>query len=361
MPSSRHVRITRTAISPRFAIRIFESNATPGWASRNAVSYGRWAIARLPGPPLPEAPSAGRCGGSPPSTRRTGGSSTRHAAGAAAGLVAVADHQRVGPRAARACVGGTTGVVAPRLGAPAPGGRPGSIAHRHDGGGARARGCARRGVRDRRAPEMAERPRRGRSQARRTARRSGARGRQRARARRRRGLQPRAVDVPRRAGRDRDIVHHRSRPRTRARRAARRLPRPGRRSARRCLRDGRRRLPSSPLDPREARSASSSIEGSSSAAPGTSTTAVASSSHRRSGAVGRGRGRRRRAPSPGLTRRSASSGRRRVARRDRLGVGIAGDEGDEGVGEPPGHRARGAAAAPGRRCGRSAGPRACST
>jgi hypothetical protein len=40
MPSSRHARITRRAISPRFAIRIFLNTADPGAADRAHGSVG---------------------------------------------------------------------------------------------------------------------------------------------------------------------------------------------------------------------------------------------------------------------------------------------------------------------------------
>src|SRR5262245_23342989 len=97
MPSSRHVRITRIAISPRLTTRIFDGNgngfgpSVPGTgrrilrsmpdpaASPNHWGRGRWDVRHL---------------ASIDSTNRYLLDEAR--AGAAAGLVAVADHQTAG-------------------------------------------------------------------------------------------------------------------------------------------------------------------------------------------------------------------------------------------------------------------------
>jgi hypothetical protein len=47
MPSSRHVRMTRIAISPRFAIRIFDSNGSPGWVAEPARAAAGGRILKL--------------------------------------------------------------------------------------------------------------------------------------------------------------------------------------------------------------------------------------------------------------------------------------------------------------------------
>src|SRR5262245_34433101 len=101
MPSSRHVRITRTAISPRLAIRIFESTA-PRNAESGTAAEERRILRAMADRPATQGPAA---------TLRPDHFTVEHFAsvdstnswlldaardGAAAGLVAVADHQESG-------------------------------------------------------------------------------------------------------------------------------------------------------------------------------------------------------------------------------------------------------------------------
>src|SRR6188508_2576190 len=82
MPSSRHVRMTRSAISPRFAIRIFESMApypTGGGGQRSEPGPVKWVIRRFD---------------AVDSTNRYTLDEAR--AGAPEGLVVVADRQEAG-------------------------------------------------------------------------------------------------------------------------------------------------------------------------------------------------------------------------------------------------------------------------
>ena len=89
MPISRHVRMTRTAISPRLAMRIFSSTLGLSSAGR-ALTIARavWC--------LPCGPGNGRSAGSPRSTRPTSYLRDQARQGAPEGLVAVADHQTAG-------------------------------------------------------------------------------------------------------------------------------------------------------------------------------------------------------------------------------------------------------------------------
>src|SRR3954465_8589224 len=94
MPSSRHVRMTRTAISPRLAIRIFESTGTS--ADGNT---GRRILRAVPVPEATPQPVPGRFAEGrrlretdPPN--RDALDAAR--AGATDGVVVVADHQRAG-------------------------------------------------------------------------------------------------------------------------------------------------------------------------------------------------------------------------------------------------------------------------
>src|SRR4051812_33305560 len=94
MPSSRHVRMTRTAISPRLAIRIFESTGTSAGGKT-----GRRILRAVPDPQATPQPVPGRFAEVRrlPETDSTNQEALDAArAGAADGLVVVADHQRAG-------------------------------------------------------------------------------------------------------------------------------------------------------------------------------------------------------------------------------------------------------------------------
>ena len=213
MPSSRHVRMTRTAISPRFAIRIFDSNAAPSAASnvrvvepaaqaRAAVSYGPWrdaassrSDARLDGTRFGDVRRFAR------STRRTATSSTRPRTARADGLVAVADHQTQRPGPTRphrgvAPPGSSLLVVGAAAAARSRAERRRTCVTMAAGLAADRRRA--RGRRLRRRAQVAQRPR-GRT----TASSPGilAETRRRRRGRRRHGLQRALAVVPRRARR----------------------------------------------------------------------------------------------------------------------------------------------------------------
>ena len=114
MPSSRHVRMTRTAISPRLAMRIFSSTL--------GLSSGTWAftIARAVWC-VPCGQGSGRSAGSTEIDSTNTYLLDQARQGAAEGLVAVADHQtrRAGP--ARPALGVAAGREPAGLGPAAPG------------------------------------------------------------------------------------------------------------------------------------------------------------------------------------------------------------------------------------------------
>src|SRR6476661_1967655 len=108
MPSSRHVRMTRTAISPRLAMRTLLNNVPLEVLWRQvAVSYGRVRTCSH----LGTGPVAGRVVldprlHEPPRPRRRPGRCARRAGGGRGRA-----DRRAGPTGAH--VGGAAGVVAP--------------------------------------------------------------------------------------------------------------------------------------------------------------------------------------------------------------------------------------------------------
>ena len=127
MPSSRHVRMTRIAISPRFAIKILCSTLVlrPAYEAPYPTRVDA-GCRRQPGVAgRRAAPSESAVRDSPPSSglprsiRPTATSPTRQSAGAPDGRVAAADVQTRGPWSPRSHVDCRAGLVTARVGAAA--------------------------------------------------------------------------------------------------------------------------------------------------------------------------------------------------------------------------------------------------